>query len=148
MATTNQDAQDAQRPQPRKKRRKRKKKRLRDELSESLIFLVKPIEEYCKGRVVWETEVCPIINMLEAFNGRDGPPEVLAMIERVKKHFDDKKYGAKIIYQGDTIQGDKNEFSQGAKMEKHYLEKLIDPDVFKKQITNNYQHGKKRQCKR
>ena len=148
MATTNQDAQDAQRPQPRKKRRKRKKKRLRDELSKALIFLSKPIEEYCKERIDWETEVLPIINMLEAFNGRDGPPEVQAMIRRVMKHFDEKKYGAKIIYQGDTIQGDKNEFSQGAKLEKHYLEKLIDPDVFMKQITNNNQHGKKRQCKR
>ena len=56
---------------------------------------VHEIEDYCKDCVDWN-EVRPIVNMLESIIPRDGPPELLASIKRIKNEFKKRLYGTKI----------------------------------------------------
>ena len=67
--------------------------------------------------------------MTEAVFARDGPPELWKAVKRIKKHFDEKIYGVKIIKEGDIIHGDKNEVNRGGIMEKIYSDD--NSEIFK-----------------
>ena len=146
------DEKEALSPQPRKRKIKNKiKKRLRDITVKSFVLFipfVRLIEEYCIN-CLNKYDVFAIVHMLETIVPRDGPPQIWASIERIKKYWDKKLHGAKIIREGDIIHGDKNDFRKGSGlnhipvMEYDQMTKLVE------QLKNKQQkYGKKRQNER
>lgn len=130
------DEQEALKPRSRNRKRKRPRKKKTPNL---ILFIIERVENYLINCVEWEKEVKPVVNMIEAVFARDGPPELWKAVKRIKKHFDEKIYGVKIIKEGDIIHGDKNEVNRGGKMEKFYsddnseLFKLLE-QLYKKGI--------------
>lgn len=53
------------------------------------------IEQYCISRFCWE-DAKPTVDMLEAMYSMNPPPQVDAVIKRIKRHFDEKAYGKDI----------------------------------------------------
>ena len=135
MIPDNSDEQEELKPRSHRKGHKRsRKKKTNISFSEAICAF----ERYCIDRMYWP-DVRPLIDMVEAIFPRGDPPELWSAIKRIKKHFDEKIYGVKIIKEGDIIHGDKNEVNRGGKMEKFYsddnseLFKLLE-QLYKKGI--------------
>ena len=126
MQPDNTDELEALKPRSRKRKRKRPRKKKTPNL---ILLIIERVENYLINCVEWEKEVKPVVNMIEAVFARDGPPELWKAVKRIKKHFDEKIYGVKIIKEGDIIHGDKNEVNRGGKIEKVYSDD--NSEIFK-----------------
>lgn len=138
------DEKEASTPQPR--RRRKWLRNLKNKTFVLIIPFVKLIEDYCI-HCMKKDEVIAIVHMLETIIPRDGPPEIRASINRMKKYWDEKEYGVKIIREGDIIQGDKNDFRKGSKMTKMSLKDLSEMNDLVGQIKGNSKYDKKRKQK-
>ena len=94
MQPDNTDELEALKPRSRKRKRKRPRKKNNPNL---ILLIIERVENYLINCVEWEKEVKPVVNMIEAVFARDGPPELWKAVKRIKKHFDEKLYGVKIM---------------------------------------------------